>query len=924
MTDLTQTNEFDSLPSTWFAPGVTFEQIRYHFQVGKEKIRIASGFFTLRGWGLIRRHTAGKHVYLLVGIHDPGEDRARAALIHEIMLDLRTGLDRERRQSVRDLVTKMESGQFRIVDARAMDHHGKIYLVDNSVAIITSANTTGRGFIEQIETGDLVTDPQKVTALVRQFDAYFAIAIDLTQELLEALKRWLQLASPWDIYLKTMLALEDLQLIKNTYKKRPASYQVDMIAQTLRYIREHGGSMLVASTGLGKTVVAIHVALHLRFEDEIDNVMVISPKAVHRMWERELLAASLAGKCFTRQALDRKKSNSGSALKDFEEIAKSLQQQRWLIIIDESHYFRNRYVEKWVNKELQKVESQVFKRLREIVQTGNAKVLLLTASPYGKDIQNLNDQLFLLPHTAPNRTLFEEPEYAEKSWQVDSVDEFINLPVVSQLTTPHVARYYGKTEGQDIYIEREQEKLYIPKLRLHSIHFQLPLLESNLTRAIVENYFDLNSYNPKIKKLIDRLVRVAWTSSPLALRGVLERVIDTPGGPNEYDFFKVDFVRSGQRRRQILASIVEQLKRETFADDRKLLTLLNLLENVKARNEKAIVFCERRSTVVYLVKGLKELMPSLRVVGTVAEVGSNNYQLKETREIEELIKHFAPIANEHERENTQDYEDYDVFISTDAHGVGVNMQDASVVFNYDIDWTPIGPIQRAGRILRFWSSPRTVDLYTFVPVVAEEHPLKDELARISQRWENLIVRHDESRRLVDLPVLTANTREEIYLPSLASRIINLGQLNLEALADLDISPYYQHTAKLQVHRQYAESIGSDIISAKTYKGENVLIYVLLKHNSKYHGLVYHPEIKQMREPDVVALLDLLACTEDTKIAFVDFDRVEQLSDACINAWCEREGVNPKEVTRECALYLKPEGEGDNVKDWLNPEQKNYY
>ncbi len=64
------------------------------------------------------------------------------------------------------------------------------------------------------------------------------------------ISRWLQLADPWDIYLKTILALENLQPIKANYKKQPVSYQVDMISQTLNKIRDHGGSMLVASTGL--------------------------------------------------------------------------------------------------------------------------------------------------------------------------------------------------------------------------------------------------------------------------------------------------------------------------------------------------------------------------------------------------------------------------------------------------------------------------------------------------------------------------------------------------------------------------------------------------------------------------------------------------------------------------------------------------
>lgn len=65
-----------SLPSTWFESRITLEQVRRCFQSAREEIRIASGFFTLRGWGLIRDTTEGKRVYLLVGIDEPGEQGA--------------------------------------------------------------------------------------------------------------------------------------------------------------------------------------------------------------------------------------------------------------------------------------------------------------------------------------------------------------------------------------------------------------------------------------------------------------------------------------------------------------------------------------------------------------------------------------------------------------------------------------------------------------------------------------------------------------------------------------------------------------------------------------------------------------------------------------------------------------------------------
>ncbi len=98
------------LPSTWFESRITLEQIRSCFSKGKSEIRIASGFFTIKGWGLIRNYTKDKKVFLLVGIDEPGEERAKAALVQEIMRHLATGRDRDRRSSVINLVKKIESG----------------------------------------------------------------------------------------------------------------------------------------------------------------------------------------------------------------------------------------------------------------------------------------------------------------------------------------------------------------------------------------------------------------------------------------------------------------------------------------------------------------------------------------------------------------------------------------------------------------------------------------------------------------------------------------------------------------------------------------------------------------------------------------------------------------------------------------------
>ena len=900
--------DLSDLPLTWFEKGTALSVIKLCFQSGHSKIRIASGFFTIKGWNYIRPHTKGKAVALLVGVEEPGEERARMALIQAIMRDLRTGCDRQRRQAVADLIERIENEQFRLLDARALSHHAKIYLVDEAVAIIGSSNTTGRGLLEQIESGSLVTSPPEVKKLVANFEDYFARAKDLTQELLDALRRWLQMATPWDIYLKTMLALEDLQPLKVTYPKQPVSYQTDMIAQTLRQMREYGGSMLVASTGLGKTVVAIHVALHLKNEDLIDNIIVVGPKAVRRSWKQECRSADLPHEYFVLKVLDMIDERI-EALSDFEDIAEAGNSRRWLIIIDESHELRNRYTNRLSSKQTPENERRAFKRLSSLIKQGNAKVLLLTGSPYATNTDNLNNQLSLLPSTGENRTLLAEPEFAECDWQIDDTDEFIRLPVASQLTTPHVAMYYGIKDEQGTYIQyAAEERRYIPKVRLYSLEFPLDL-EAELSSLIAQGYFDLNTKG-LFRKNIERLVRVAWTSSPLALKGVLQRVLETPGGNNAFDFSrqgKVAFKVSQKHRQEVLSPILAKLDFQTKSSDTKLRALIERLTLHRADDEKVIIFCERRATVVYLSNALSELMPDLSVAATI-EKQADSFEMKESHEIEKLIEAFAPKANQ----ASASLKSYDVFISTDAHGVGVNMQDAAVVINYDIDWTPIGPIQRAGRILRFWPEARTVHVYTFVPTLSADNPLASDLNAIQRRWNQLIDRHDESARIIDLPVLTENQVQDIAMSDLASKVTLLaGDLDIEQLSKLDISPYYQHTANLQLHRDYAIKLINDLVSAKTYAEKHPAIYVLLQYQDQYYGLIYTPHNQEIRKPETVKLLDILQCEPSTATAAIDPNEIELLADECIRVWCDRNQVNPEQILRECTMYLVP---GDTTQD----------
>uniref|UniRef100_UPI0025CC58D2 C-terminal helicase domain-containing protein n=1 Tax=Okeania sp. SIO2F4 TaxID=2607790 RepID=UPI0025CC58D2 len=373
----------------------------------------------------------------------------------------------------------------------------------------------------------------------------------------------------------------------------------------------------------------------------------------------------------------------------------------------------------------------------------------MTGSPYGTNLDNINSQLYLLPHKANNshkfeyflsvlpeqKDLFAEETQNVKIWSVESTDEFIKLPIVSQLTTPHVAKYYGQKDEQGTYINFSDQKGYIPNMILHTINFPL-IFEAELTKAITQGYFEVMG-NPMSKDLFNQLVKISWASSPLALQDILESIADTPGGENSYELEKLEFIFSPQERKAFLKPILTKLKKFDDSNDFKINGLSNIIEKAAENQQKVIIFSERRPTVFYLYEKLESRFPNLKIAVTIEKSESEEkFKMKESKEIEYMINQFAPIAN---KKTNQYSETYDIFISTDTHGVGVNMQDASVVINYDIDWTPIKTVQRAGRILRFWHLPRTVEIYTFVPTLTNQYQVSTinyDLVEIEKRWKN--------------------------------------------------------------------------------------------------------------------------------------------------------------------------------------------
>jgi superfamily II DNA or RNA helicase len=901
----------------WFDKQVALDVLRYRFRQGKAIIRIATGFFTVRGYNLLRHAAHEKQMLILVGLDEPGEKRVRKALIQEILLDLRTGVDSDRRKAVMELVEKLSGGGFQIVDARAMQHHAKLYLVDSSVAVIGSANMTGRGLMEAIEAGNIIEDAVKVADLIRQYDEYFnnPRCVNISQELLEELRRWLQFVRPWDVYLKTLDVLKSLpdpQLQRVSYRK-PVGFQNVVIARALRQIEETRGAMIVASTGLGKTIMGTDIALRLRERGEILNVIVIGPKPVEKEWRARLASAGLACDYFIHQELDASAKRDWEAVALLEAKLEALD-ELCLIILDESHELRNRYKSDVLGRQIE--ERRAFQRLVPAIQRSQCKVLLLTGTPYSTEVENINNQLYLLPHTASQGSLpGMEADVTSKPWSIEELQELKDSSIGSVITTPHVARYYGVPEGADLAIDFHGERRYIPHVVLYRVDVPLPL-EEEIVQALDNGYFRVAARMWKIRTCIERTLRVAWGSSPWATREVIANVLNV-GREN----YRVTYVCSPEMQREALQPILKQLEHLSFPNDVKLRWLAAELQKLCAAGNKVIVFSEQLWTVLYLEAGLARLAPTIKLASTVQHppkrLKKRSPRHKKDREIYQLLADFDPSVT-----SPVDWK-YQVLLTTDAFGVGVNLQEAQVVINYDLAWTPIEPTQRAGRVLRLYSSPRNVSLYTLVPKQSDRISYGPVARRLLRRWEKLKERDENSTSLLDLPTLATQPQHDIQMATLAPEVdVFKGEVQIEDVEKLEISSIFKHAAALEPFKKEAQAIPEDISSALVYKGTRALMYVLLCYNGKYYWPLYDIRRKRLLPPgmDIAVILDYIACQDKTPTAIVDHDLVEDWSNACIEAWCRSQKVESAQVIRICAMYLKPSKEEDSFEHMLDSKE----
>ncbi len=107
--------------------------------------------------------------------------------------------------------------------------------------------------------------------------------------------------------------------------------------------------------------------------------MVICPAALQRMWEGELQSAAIAARIVTQEALGREECDIYDLL------------DADIVLVDESHNFRNRNAQRYGNLERILAANNRHRK----VSGERKKLILLTATPINNNVFDLYNQVSL-------------------------------------------------------------------------------------------------------------------------------------------------------------------------------------------------------------------------------------------------------------------------------------------------------------------------------------------------------------------------------------------------------------------------------------------------------------------------------------------------------------------------------------------------
>ncbi len=190
--------------------------------------------------------------------------------------------------------------------------------------------------------------------------------------------------TPYDIYLKAIYTyfkddLDESELPNVRSAVELSEFQDDAVKKARRILAKYDGVLIGDSVGMGKTWIGKKLLEDYAYHQRM-KALVVCPASLRDMWEHELQSATIAAKVVTQESLGQENGNLNIA--EYSDVD--------VILVDESHNFRNRGSQRYGNLE------QIIAANRGRGRSGmRTKVILLTATPINNTIFDIYNQINL-------------------------------------------------------------------------------------------------------------------------------------------------------------------------------------------------------------------------------------------------------------------------------------------------------------------------------------------------------------------------------------------------------------------------------------------------------------------------------------------------------------------------------------------------
>lgn len=303
--------------------------------------------------------------------------------------------------------------------------HGKLYHIDDGRrdhALLGSSNFTRSGLglahTSNIELNLIVDSDRDRIDLKQWFDALWndsKLVVDVKAEVLRYLEQLYANHAPEFIYFKTLYHVferflseqqadaalfDQTEIVDTDIWKALFDFQKDGVKGAIHKINTHNGCILADSVGLGKTYSALAVIKYYELRNH--RVLVLCPKKLRDNWTVYLAQNNSELNPFLKDRLAYTVLSHTDLSRDSGKVdGVNLAALNWgnfdLVVIDESHNFRNNTKGKYDDEGNLIRKSRYERLMNDIIQAGvKTKVLLLSATPVNNDLKDLRNQIYFV------------------------------------------------------------------------------------------------------------------------------------------------------------------------------------------------------------------------------------------------------------------------------------------------------------------------------------------------------------------------------------------------------------------------------------------------------------------------------------------------------------------------------------------------